>query len=68
MSTWSQSLGPFLAKFKEFSAANQPVIAYFCKLYAASLGMNQRIPGSDAQLVQLFDELEQVLGVIKEVF
>jgi hypothetical protein len=59
--SWNQLTAPFLTKSKEFAAASQPVIAYYCKLYAASLGMMERIPGSDTQMAQLFDELEQVI-------
>lgn len=65
-STLAQAMAPFLAKAKEFTAANQPLISYYCKLYAASLGISgkyERSAEGDTLLAQLFDELEQVSSV-----
>lgn len=60
-----QAMAPFLAKAKDLSAANQPTIAYYCKLYAASMGFSgkfERSQEGDLALAKLFDELEEVGG------
>lgn len=59
-------IAPYLSKAKELAGAGQPVVAYYCKVYAVSLAMQasgtkySRSTETDALMAQLFDQLDAV--------
>ncbi|SHO78636.1 Uncharacterized protein MSYG_2983 [Malassezia sympodialis ATCC 42132] len=58
---------PFLQRAKEVERVD-PVIAYWCKYYAAQIGIEKGTGHAEAQafLLQFMDELEQLKGTLSE--
>lgn len=58
-------LAPYLQRASELHDAQQPVMSYYCTLYAVSLALKsparfKRSPETDVFLATLFTRLEQV--------